>query len=130
MTYMTQDVPEHRNRLLDEAIKPNAQKIARICLERDVALIFFAPGPDPDVRAAAKKMGWKGGRIEVRRMTRRSARDFADLLHPGDPAAAWFRRRVEGRIFVVMEGGTLCVNFIPGCGFTLEPGTTNSGWMV
>ena len=63
-------------------------------------------------------------------MTRRSARDFADLLHPGDPAAAWFRRRVEGRIFVVMEGGTLCVNFIPGCGFTLEPGTTNSGWMV
>ena len=133
MHYTSEDfarTQKYLDRLLDEGIKPNAQKIAPIFLSQDVALLFFNPGPGSDVRKAAKLMGWKGREIEVRRMPEAMAQMLAASLMPGDPAAGWLLHRRQGRVFVVMESGTLCVNHVPGEGFSIEPGTTDRDWMV
>ena len=134
---------QHENlvQLLDrvhaEAIMPNADALARICSERDVALIFYEiGGPDPvtdrTAKEGARALGWGGGRVEIARLTHTQAGKIADEIersNPGDVAAiSWFRRHSEGRLFVLVQAGTFCVDFEPGKGFSIAPGTTDAEW--
>jgi len=120
-----------------DAIMPNVDALARIFVERDVALVFYEiGGPDPAtdrmVKEGARAMGWEGGRVEVGRLTQTQADRMADEIersNPGDVAGiAWFRRHSEGRLFVLVQGGTFCFDFEPGSGFTIAPGTTDMEW--
>lgn len=131
------DTHEFLNRLLEEGIKPLSEKIATIHLNGDVAVLFFEieTGDSAEAKtamASAKDLGWTGGRAEVAAMTKTRAAKFADAIAtiaPTDPAIAWLRGRKSGRIFVCVSAATLCVNFVPGTGFTIEPGTLDRQWL-
>lgn len=124
-------------RVYAEAIMPNVDELARIFVERDVALVFYEiGGPDPATDRMAKEgaraLGWGGGRVEVGRLTHARAGRMADEIErstPGDVAGiAWFRRHSEGRLFVLVQAGTFCFDFEPGNGFSIAPGTTDADW--
>ncbi len=132
---------DYLTQLLDrvhaEAIMPNVDALARIFVERDVALVFYEigasdPATDSMVKEGARSMGWGGGRVEVGRLTQEQAGRMADGIersNPGDVAGiAWFRRHSEGRLFVMVQGGTFCFDFESGKGFSLAPGTTDAEW--
>lgn len=132
-----QQLSQILDRVYDEAILPNADALARIFIERDVALVFYEiGGPDPETdrmaREGARAMGWEGGRVEIGRLTQARAEQMAaeiERSNPGDVAGiAWFRRHSEGRLFVLVQAGTFCFDFDPGSGFTLAPGTTDAEW--
>jgi hypothetical protein len=125
------------DRVHAEAIMPNADALALTFIERDVALVFYEiGGPDPEtdrmVKEGARALGWEGGRVEVGRLTHAQAAKMADEIErstPGDVAGiAWFRRHSEGRLFVLVQAGTFCVDFGPGKGFSIAPGTTDAEW--
>ena len=125
------------DRVYAEAILPNADALAQIFTERDVALVFYEiGGPDPATdrvaREGARAMGWEGGRVEIGRLTQARAEQMAGEIersNPGDVAGiAWFRRHSEGRLFVLIQAGTFCFDFEPGNGFSLAPGTTDAEW--
>lgn len=125
------------DRVYAEAIMPNVDALARIFVERDVALVFYEiGGPDPATDRMAKEaalaLGWGGGRVEVGRLTHTQAGTMADEIersNPGDVAGiAWFRRHSEGRLFVLVQAGTFCFDFEPGNGFSIAPGTTDAEW--
>ena len=92
-------------------IYPNAMEIAKIVENGDVAVVMAGPGE----KSRVLKMQGKA----------RIAKEWRDL---GDEAAArWLSGFRRGRIFYVDEGlGTLCINFSPSDGYSLEPGTTDS----
>lgn len=125
------------DRMYAEAIIPNADALARIFVERDIALVFYEiGGPDPATDRTAKEgaraLGWGGGRVEISRLTHARAGQLADEIersNPGDAAGiAWFRRHSEGRLFVLVQAGTFCFDFEPGNGFSIAPGTTDAEW--
>lgn len=125
-------------RLLDEAIKPNAEALARILLDGDVAIVFFEVGDGPsamrkDAVDGARVLGWRGSRVEVSRMTKRRAAKYADTIAriaPSDPAAGWLRRTSgPARIYVCAHVGTICVDYDPGTGYRVAPGTDDAAWM-
>lgn len=125
------------NRVHAEAIMPNAEALAQIFIERDVALVFYEiGGPDPDtdrmVKDGARAMGWEGGRVEIGRLTHERAGLMADAIehsNAGDVAGiAWLRRHSQGRLFLLVQAGTFCIDFEPGSGFSLAPGTTDAEW--
>lgn len=132
---------EQRVQLLDrvhaEAIMPNAEAIAQIFVERDVALVFYeiggpAPVTDRSAKEGARALGWGEGRVEIGRLTHAQAGKIADEIErstPGDVAAiSWFRRHSEGRLFILVQAATFCIDFEPGKGFSIAPGTTNAEW--
>jgi hypothetical protein len=135
--------PQHEQlvQLLDrvhaEAIMPNADELARIFIDRDVAIVFYdIGGPDPATDRVAKEgaraLGWGGGRVEVGRLTHAEAAKLADEIersNPGDVAGiAWFRRHSENRLFALIQAGTFCFDFDPGSGFSIAPGTSDADW--
>ena len=126
------------DRIHEEGIVPHADTIARIFLERGVALLFFEVGlGPPEMRAAsesgARAFGWRGGRVEVGRINKTRAARFAGALArswPADVAAvAWLRRRSGDRLFVAVRAGTLCVDFVEGEGFSVVPSTCDAEWL-
>jgi len=125
------------DRVHAEAIMPNVDALAQICVERDVALVFYEiggrdPVTDRTAKEGARALGWGGGRVEIGRLTHTQAGKMADEIersNPGDVAAiSWFRRHSEGRLFVLVQAATFCVDFDPGKGFSIAPGTTDAEW--
>lgn len=134
---LNEELGQLLDRVYAEAIIPNAEALARIFMERDIALVFYEiGGPDPATDRAAKEgaraLGWEGGRVELGRLTHARAGQLADEIersNPGDAAGiAWFRRHSEGRLFVLVQAGTFCFDYEPGNGFSIAPGTTDAGW--
>jgi hypothetical protein len=128
---------EFMGRVHREGIVPNVDAIARVFLDGDVAILFFeVGGPDPKMgpfaEQAARALGWKGGRIEVGRMTKTRAARMADAIAqstPGDVAGiAWFRRRAGDRLYLVTQYATFCLDYAPAEGWSLAPGTTDREW--
>ena len=125
-------------RLHEEGIAPNAEAIARIFEDGDVAVLFFEVGRGPEsmkaaAEAAARGLGWKGGVVEVARITATRAETLANALawkQPGDAAAiAWLRRRSGMRLLVLAHVGSLCIDYVDGEGFDVVPGTDDADWM-
>jgi hypothetical protein len=118
------------DRLLEEGIKPHAMTIAIASAAGEVSVVFYDVASEfPVSVAAARALGWRGGRSECIPLNRTHAERIADKLPSAVPSAKWLRGRRPGRIFVCTGGGSLCVNYEPGVGFSLEPGTTNREWM-
>ena len=137
MANESDDRPLHQ-RLHEEGIQSNAEKIARIFLDGDVAVLFFEVGRGPKemqagAEAGARALGWTGKRIEVTRMNTTRAAKLADAIAattPGDTAAIeWLRRRSGNRLFVLAHVGTLCVDHVAGAGFSVVEGTGDREWM-
>lgn len=104
--------------LMEHAIKPNAEAIARIVLAGAVALVAYKPDPkwcktlglEPNTSVA----------VAVLPGPMRKA-----MIKNGDSVTSrWLRGGRTGRIFVVWNVGTLLVNF-DGREFSLEPGSTD-----
>ena len=73
------------DRVYAEAISPNADGLATVLADRDVALVFYEiGGPDPAtdrmVKEGARALGWQGGRVEVGRLPHTQAGIMADEM--------------------------------------------------
>lgn len=111
-------------RLLNEAIKPQAQAIANLISRGHIAVVPFEPTGGG--LGYLQNWGWKGE--SVYRMTTRQRKTMAEVCRGcGDEITArWILSKGrEGRIFVIWGESTLLVNFVPDEGYSLEPGSTD-----
>ena len=113
------------DRLLDEGIKPHATEIAEIVADGDLAALMFEPSEQ--AKQAVQSLGWDGQAAAFKVAGERAKALAVQLRKVGDTAtAAWLERKQPGRILVFTGDGTLCVNFQPGGGFSIEPGTLDA----
>lgn len=103
-------------RLLEQGIKPNAEAIARIHANGDIALVPFEVAPE--WRARLEEAGFS---LEVRPLTAAQRRQLSGADHV---SARWVKGKRPGRIYVVSGSGTLLVNHDES-GFAIEPGSTD-----
>lgn len=112
--------------LLERAIKPHAHAIAEILSEGGIAAVVFEP-QESTLDALTGQFGWHGEAVflftgDNRNVFAKRCEDLGD-----DVAARWLRAENRpGRILLFAALGTLLVNFVPGQGFGLEPGSTNA----
>lgn len=105
--------------LLTEAIKPNAEAIARIVLKGEIALVAYeADDKWCDALGVPRKT-----RVDVRVLPGRIRKSMIE--HGDSVTSRWLRGGRTGRVFVVMHSGSLLVNFDGASGFSLEPGSTD-----
>lgn len=121
-------IADLRQRILDEAIIPNAAKLAPALLAGDVAVVFFEV-QDGRGSAAASMAGWSGDRTGTGRISRAKAHAIAARLPVADPARGWLLSDAEGRILVFAHRGVLCVNYRSGEGYSMAPGALDQEWM-
>ena len=124
MDNIDNDDMEFLNDLLDSGIKPNSETLSRIALMGDVAVLLWRP--TDQTRSAATSLGWDGESQAFRMGDGERARAIEVLRREGEPATSkWLKgsRPGLGRILVLNGDGCLCVNFRPGEGFSIEPGT-------
>lgn len=110
-------------RLTDRVLKPNAQNLAQIIYRGDIAVVLFEPFES--ALSCARSLGWDGER-PIFRMSNGRRKRLAHVweeVHGDKAAARWLRQRRRGRIFLIVNGGTLCINYEPDHGFDIEPGT-------
>ena len=107
------------NRILNEAIKSNAEQIATIHLAGEVAVVVFEPGEL--VQAAMRSCGWDG-KASVFALSPAGAKLLSTADHV---TAAWLGGQRPGRILVAAHEGTLLINHDEDKGYSLEPGSTD-----
>jgi hypothetical protein len=109
-----------------ERIKLHAERIAELSLSGAVAVVC-APDVAPEVRV---QLGANDGSLAFAMSDEVRKAMIADCLKRGDSATVrWLRADSSGRIFYVSgSGGTLLINFEPGKGYSIEPGSTDEEW--
>lgn len=111
------------DRILEQGIKPHVEAIARIGLDGDLAVVVFEPSDEAKPALAA--FGWDGKPVFSVNRTR-----AIKLMEKSDPVTrAWVAKKSSAeciRIFVFVHLGTLLVNYRPGEGYSLEPGSTDA----
>jgi len=111
------------DRLLKETIIPNLERLARVQMAGDIAVVVHTT-PCALGLQSLEALGWSGRRVFPLNRTR--ARRW---LSPCDPVTArWVERRDpnELRMFIVWGSGTLLVNFRSGEGYSIEPGSLDA----
>ncbi len=108
-------------RLLEEGIKPYAEKLARILLTGDIAVVVFEPHASS--RPAMRALGWDG-KSAVFAMPNNIRKRLAKNIDA--VTSAWLTNGNVGRIFVCVHFGTLLVNFVEELGFSIEPGSLDA----
>lgn len=111
--------------VLDDHIKPNALAIAEIVAAGGIAVVV-ANLSALSVQFA-KALGWDG-KAAVFRMSAKGRRVFAagSKQNADHVTASWLVAKRDGRILYVEHSSTLLINFTPGEGYSLEPGSTDS----
>jgi hypothetical protein len=116
------------NAFLDEAIKPHVDIIAPIVIAGDVAVIVHKPSAS--AARALHELGWNGSAPAFQLRSEDTERIAESCARMGDEVTGrWLRSGRQGRMFVFWGDGTLLINHAEGQGFSLEPGSTNAGWM-
>jgi hypothetical protein len=110
-------------RALELALRPNARRIAEIASNGDIAVVVFeAQGEVADL---AKLLGWDG-LAPVFQLCNAKRILFASS-GIDQISSRWLTRNTEiPRVFLVTGLGTLLLNFIPGSGWQVEPGSVDS----
>jgi hypothetical protein len=114
------EVQAKKDLLMNKGIRPNAEAIARIGVDGDIAVLVV--NPMGGTKRLAQALGWT-----PKRPVLRLARSRMEALANADAVtASWVRRPRPDtlRIFVLMEHGTLLVNFEPNRGYYIEPGSS------
>lgn len=110
-------------RLLNEAIKPHAERIAELAERRRFVAVVFEP--HEDAVKFARALGWdRSTPIFGLRETR--VRRLAEIDHACE---RWFATKPcidHIKAFVIMHRGTLLLNFEPDRGWYIEPGSTDA----
>jgi hypothetical protein len=115
------------NRILDEGVKPHAETIAKIALNRDVAVVAFEVVDDPPiVKESLRSLGWHGEPVFALNRTRAEQMAVESAKRNDPVTAAWLRRRTMGRIYLCTGAGTLLVNYDEKSGYSLEPGSSDT----
>lgn len=119
--------------LIDEVIEPNMSQIERMWSGGNLAVVEYDKPADPAFPAEiAEKFGLNGtGEVKVQRLTRRGANALADRLPPDATSgeSRWLCRNRQHRILVIVKDESFFLNYMPGKGFKLEPGTYGADWM-
>ena len=106
-------------RLLREVLVPQAEKLDG----GDIAVVVFEPGNA--CQRAARAAGWDGKSsvFSMPRPFRERLIENADTV-----TATWLAGRRPGvvRMFVFLQEGTLLINWSPGTGYYIEPGSLDS----
>jgi len=127
---MKEKTQETMDRIINNAIKPNAEEIASIFIRDDIACVVY--DLDPECRNVAKALGWDG-KTPVFKIPKSVRKTFAHNLRVSCPddkvTPRWLEGNRPGRIFLMVHTGTLLMNYEPEVGYTLEPGSTDPGWM-
>jgi hypothetical protein len=118
---MNQQGPdEFFNRLLEKGIKPHVDELTRIVARGRIAVVVFEPDLSiPLTVQFLDSLGWE--KRTVFEMPKSAIKNMSKSDHV---TKAWLTRKANGRIFVITGGGTFLVNFEPGGGYSLEPGST------
>jgi hypothetical protein len=119
---MIADANLHDRGLLKRGILPHADELSRIAVRSEVAVIVFEP--HDSVLPRLEAMGWKGRPIFsiTRARGEKDARKSCDHI-----LQRWAARPSDEeclRILVVTHSETVLVNYAPGEGFRIEPGST------
>jgi hypothetical protein len=119
--------------LLQERIRPYLQELAKVSVAGEIAVVLC--NPSEHGRAVARELGWDGD-ATVFCMSEAGRRRMVDALSSFDPIRTrWLKRaikrssmksRPEGRIFFISGQRTLLVNYRPGKGFSVEPGSIDA----
>ena len=104
--------------LMDNAIKPNADEIAKIIAVGDIALVAYQPS---DGWADALRIP-RGTYAAIAKLT--SALRKRLVKNADSVTARWLEGHRLGRVFVVWGSGSALLNFRDGA-WSVEPGSTN-----
>lgn len=108
-------------RVLQAAIHPNADAIAEIALDGDIAVVYHEVRVDTGLaRSFYEALGGRGWPV-VRLARRRADRLFATADERLRRWALTPHRSNDAKIFVVVRDGNLLVNYAPDAGYSLEP---------
>lgn len=106
-------------RLTDKGLIPHASELAPLLGPGKVAVLVFEP--NDTVKDALFPLGWDG-KAAVFQMSKSVARRYAKLSDP--VTAAWLMRDSSpGRLLVFWGLGSVLMNWTPGRGLTIEPGS-------
>lgn len=108
--------------LLERGIKPHAEALARLAADGQVGCVVWKP--EPVAESAARLLGWQPQQGDVFALSQ----DACAHLAIGDRVTArWLAAgsSIDGtvRAFVISGHGSLLVNFKPGRGWWIEPGS-------
>lgn len=107
-------------------IKAHAEGIAEIISTGKVAVVVFEPSQQAK-EILRQAYAWNGEPFF--RLSTKQRKALARSLDNGygdKVASRWLTDGRDGRILVFTQNGSLCVNFTPGKGYEIEPGTLDT----
>lgn len=114
--------------IIEACFTPNAYALASIIGGGQVAVaVFKLDEGDALAQQAARDIGWDGSSAVFPLSRDHKQRIIDRSVELGDPLTAqWLRGERNGRIFLWTGRGTVLVNFEPGRGYSLEPGSNDA----
>jgi hypothetical protein len=113
------------DRVLEQGVKPHAAEIAAIGLSGRFACLVFEPG---DLhRKVVRTWGRTGEAVFPL-----SPEQVRVLASTDRAALRWFSIPPDEskiKVFLLVHEGTLLINYEPGHGWSVEPGSTDAGWL-
>lgn len=108
-------------RIIAEAVRPYADKIAPISRAGDIAVVVHKVRDE--IREAAEAWGWDGSSPAFRLSNKKRKSIVEHFEQAGDKVSErWFKAQRKGRVFLFVHGGTFLLN-ITKDGLAVEPGS-------
>jgi hypothetical protein len=114
--------------IIDNCFRPNADALSKIIGRGEVAVVVFKlDESDALALQAARDIGWDGTSVVFQLAGHTKKRLIEVSEQQADPVTArWLRGGRTGRIFLWTGRGTLLINYQPGAGYSVEPGSTDA----
>lgn len=107
--------------LMEECIKPNAERLAKIMMAGEIAFAVYKPDA-----AWCKALGIPSGTHTA--VAKMPGPVRKNLIEKGDSVTSrWARGGRTGRVFAIVNSGSVLLNFAEGAngGWSIEPGSTD-----